>query len=97
MAATLTAEDFAPLIGKQVTAQGHAGALSLVSVNQHAQPASADLPRSPFTLIFTGPAEPILPEGLHEVTFEDGPAFLIYISPIFTPARTTQDYQAVFN
>jgi hypothetical protein len=53
--------------------------------------------RPPFTLIFSGPPNDVLPEGLHTIEAEDGTSFLIYVIPIQTASRDKQDYQAVFN
>ena len=36
-------------------------------------------------------------EGMRECTFEDGPTYSLYITPVFTPEPEWQDYQAVFN
>ena len=49
-----------------------------------------------YTVIFSGPPEPVLAEGLHALTSDDGSVFEVYVNPIHTPARDRQDYQAVF-
>jgi hypothetical protein len=48
-------------------------------------------------LIFAGSAGDILPQGHHRITAPDGAVFELHITPIHTPTRDRQDYQAVFN
>jgi hypothetical protein len=93
----LTADDFAPHIGKSFTLPGQHRALTLVSIDRSTFPGADDLPRAPFTLLFGGPPRDVLPEGLYDVAIPDGPEAAIYISPIQTFDRSRQDYQAVFN
>lgn len=52
--------------------------------------------RQPFTLIFRGPKERILREGLYKVDHEDVGAFELYVIPIIT-VGDRQDYQVIFN
>lgn len=51
--------------------------------------------RKPFTLIFRGPREPVLPEGMYALAHEAFEGVTIYVSPIVT-FGDHQDYQSVF-
>ena len=97
MTAILTADDFHPHVGKRFAPRGHYGSLTLVSVQTPATAAHADMARTPFTLIFSGAPDGLLPEGLYTVEIENGPVLDLYIMPIATPVRSRQDYQAAFN
>jgi Domain of unknown function (DUF6916) len=92
MAEVISADIFTPHIGKAVLLpDGHP--LTLVAVDQR----GSDLPRAAFSLILRGAAAPIVPEGMHRLTLEDGASFELYLIPIHTPSRDRQDYQIVFN
>ncbi|MBV8568832.1 MAG: hypothetical protein JO366_12750 [Methylobacteriaceae bacterium] len=92
----LTAEHFLPHVDKVFRVLGGAHALTLVQVD--ALPLQPNVgQRRPFTLIFRGPPGNVLREGLYTMEVDAGPAFDLYIIPVYTPARDRQDYQAVFN
>jgi hypothetical protein len=94
-----TADDFVAHVGTTVTPEGQHRTLTLVSVNP--APGQGSPSREPFSLILRGPPDDVLPEGLYDFAFGDGPdageGFSMYIAPIHTPARDRQDYQIVFN
>ena len=93
MAEPMSADSFMPYIGKAVSLpDGHE--LSLVSVDQRSSPA-AGAGRA-FSLVLRGAPAPIVPEGLHRLTF-DSASYELYLVPIHTPAHDHQDYQIVFN
>lgn len=93
----LTADDFAPYLGKVFRAEDNGLELVLTTLDRVAYHGWEAAARPPFSIILRGPAEPILPEGLHPVTIEDGPALTLYVIPILTAGRGHQDYQVVFN
>jgi hypothetical protein len=93
----LTADDFAPHVGKVFTPLGQHRTLTLVSIDRQVFPGMEALPRAPFTLLFRGVANDVLPEGPYQVAVADGPEFSFYINPIHTFERDRQDYQAVLN
>ncbi len=95
MAEVVSADIFRPHIGRGVLLPG-GQKLTLVSVDQRAARAP-DPPRAPFSLILRGAPAPVVPEGLHRLTLEDGASFELYLIPIHTPSRDRQDYQIVFN
>lgn len=94
MTDTPTAESFTPHIGQTVALPG-GHTLTLVSVDRRS-PSEAST-QAPFSLLLRGAPTPIVPEGMHRLTFADGASFELYLIPIHTPARGQQDYQIVFN
>ena|ERR1700728_3303124 len=97
MVEMLTAEAFAPHVGKQVQPQGQHRVLTLIAVNVDDRPGAAVAGRRPFTLRLRGAPGDVLPEGLYHLAIEDGPAFDLYVIPIHTVSREHQDYQIVVN
>ncbi len=94
----LTAETFAPHVGRTFQIQGGRHALALNEIERGALEAwETSMDRAPFTLLFSGPPGDVLVEGLHAIELEDGTAYHLYLIPIHTPAPGRQDYQAVFN
>ena len=92
MADRVSAETFAPYIGKAISL-GDGPTLALVAVDRH----KSSAPGGAFTLLLRGAPTPIAPEGMHRITLEDGASFELYLIPIHTPSRDHQDYQIVFN
>jgi hypothetical protein len=95
--AVLTEQDFLAHVGKTLIPSGQHIDLTLVSVKLTEWPGWDDGQRKPFTLILRGSSHDVLPEGLYDVSVEEGPTFALYIIPIHTVARDRQDYQVVFN
>ena len=93
----LTAEHFAPYIGKGFRVIGSEFELELASLDQREHAGWEGLPRKPFALILRGPRHPILPEGPHRLAIDGGPTLVLYVIPVFTAAQDHQDYQIVFN
>lgn len=52
--------------------------------------------REPFTLIFQGPKDSIVPEGIYTVSNDGAGSFELYIIPIVSPGNR-QSYQVIFN
>ena len=97
----LTVTSFAPAVGETfVLDAGDAGPLDLelVEARLHRPGARAQDEsgtRAPFTLVFRGPAEPILPQRTYPLEHESVGAIEIFIVPIgHDQAGTT--YEAVF-
>lgn len=73
--------------------------LELVEVDvsdQLTQPEIEGL-RHPFILIFRGPREKILSEGMYRIENETLGELELYVIPILTASPDHQDYQVVFN
>jgi len=84
-------------VNKQFCFEGWQGTLRLDRIDR---PPLANWPghvRPPFTLIFAGARDDVMPEGFRTAIVDDGPRFEFYIMPIHTPAADRQEYQAVFN
>jgi hypothetical protein len=93
----LTAEDFTLFVGKVFRPYGTDLDLVLATIDQREFPGWEAAARKPFSLILRGPRSPVLPESLHRMVIEKGPALALYVIPILTAARDHQDYQIVFN
>ncbi|MCW2544118.1 MAG: hypothetical protein JWM40_1670 [Frankiales bacterium] len=92
MTARLTINDFAPQLGKDfsVDTGDSSCTLRLVEVTP-----AAEAPEGggwvPFSLVFDGPAEPLLPQATYRLEDPDGRPMDVFLVPIAT-AR----YEAVF-
>ncbi|MGH7045919.1 MAG: DUF6916 family protein [Stellaceae bacterium] len=93
----LTADDFAPYVGKRFHPDGTDFELTLVRIDQPGFPGWAATMRKPFSLILCGPHGRVLPEGMYRIVIEGGPSLALYMMPIFTLSRDHQDYQIAFN
>lgn len=93
----VTADDFAPFVGKVFRAQGHPQDLVLVELDTRVPAGWKAMPRKPFSLRLRGPREPVVPEGMRLLTADDTRVFRVYVVPVQTPSREYQDYQIVFN
>jgi hypothetical protein len=91
----LTAEHFRPHVDKVFRVQGDGHAFTLTEVTTAAS--VEGISRQPFSLVFRGPPDNVLPEGFYRLEVDDGPSFELYVMPIHTPAQDRQDYQAAFN
>jgi hypothetical protein len=97
MSGVLTDRDFVAHVGKTVTPKGQHRTLTLVSVETVKLPGWDSMTRTPFTLILRGPPGDVLPEGMYDVSLDEGSDLALYITPIHTMARDRQDYQVAFN
>ena len=96
MSDAINAETFTRYVGRPASL-AHGQALTLVAVDLHRSPRPHAAPGESFSLILRGAVAPIVSEGLHQLAFEDGARFELYLIPIHTAARDHQDYQVVFN
>jgi hypothetical protein len=94
MADTLTAEHFLPHVEKVFRVKGGRHAFTLAQVEVSGEKGGS---RQSFNLIFSGPPGDVLPEGLYTLEVAEGPQFELYVIPIHTPERGTENYQSAFN
>jgi hypothetical protein len=99
MSELLTPEHFRPHMEKVFHVQGghHGLKLTRVEVQSEAITLANGALRQCFNVIFTGPRDDVLREGLYTLEADGGPSFELYVMPIYTPAGGRQDYQATFN
>lgn len=97
----LSVEAFRQRIGDtfRLELEGGEVQLELVEVEEGGTEAvraadAAGLPR-PFSIVFRGPVEPLVPQGTYPVTQAEIGSFPLFIVPIAQDASGTQ-YQAVF-
>jgi hypothetical protein len=97
----LTAETFAPAVGETFTLDaGDAGTLDLELLESRLQ--DPDSPavdgsgtRAPFSLLFLGPAEPVLPQRIYRLAHDSLGFMEIFIVPVTRDENGTS-YEAVF-
>jgi hypothetical protein len=97
----LTADSFEPAVGQTfVLDGGEAGALELELLESRLH--DPDVPaedssgaRAPFSLLFRGPVEPVLPQRIYHVEHVSVGAIDIFIVPVGQDATGTT-YEAVF-
>jgi len=97
MVQLLQHDDFTPHLNKQFNFEGRPQALLLASVEVMPPSNAPAEQRNPFILVFHGPRDDVMPEGLYAAEVKDGPRFELYVVPIHTMGRERQDYQAIFN
>ncbi|MFC1932589.1 DUF6916 family protein [Chloroflexota bacterium] len=78
--------------GEQVEAE-----LSQVTaIETHQAAASQEKRRQPFSIVFTGPMQPVLPQGIYLLKHEKLEPLSLFIVPI-SPDEKGMRYEAVFN
>jgi hypothetical protein len=99
MSQQLAPEHFEPHLQQTFLVRGghHRLTLSQIDVLKLTAAQAQAMPRQPFTLIFSGPAGDLLPEGLYTLETAGGAVFTLYLIPVQTASRDRQDYQAAFN
>jgi hypothetical protein len=88
---TFTAETFRPLLNERfelVTEDGRVD-LELVDVTESAAPGAER--RAQFSIVFSGPADPILPQAIYRLEHPELGAFELFLVPI-----AAGSYEAVF-
>jgi hypothetical protein len=88
-----TVATFTPLLGDGFTLEAEpALELRLTEATAHDRPGA---PRAPFTLVFTGPAEPVLTQGIRRLEHGSLGAFELFLVPIGRDEGGVR-YEAVF-
>lgn len=99
------ADTFEPAIEKHFTVRGPDGPgpeITLTKLKRHAKIESERkmLRTQPFTLVFTGPLEPLLPDQTYRLTQTDDPeqTFLLFLKPFDQwPEEGKTLYESVIN
>lgn len=94
----LSSADFSPHLNQ--TFRLHAGELTLeielISVEERGAAYSPNAQRKPFSIIFRGPLEPILPQMIYKIEHSEMGALDLFVVPI-GPDERGMRYQAVFS
>jgi hypothetical protein len=96
---TFTVDTFAPRLGEPFAVETEAGAVEveLVEATAH-EPRRRGAPdgaRVPFAIVFLGPPDPVLPQGMYRFEHADLDAFEIFVVPIAGDEDGVR-YEAVF-
>jgi hypothetical protein len=92
----LSVDDFSPALGTTFRLDG-AVALELIEARTVPDAPARDASgrRSPFSLVFRGPVDPVLPQRIYRLEHAELEALEIFVVPIGQDAGGTR-YQAVF-
>lgn len=93
----LTLQDFSPLRGGHFELNvGDQGLLALSLIDANALTPHPSAVRAPFSLVFEGPAQPLLPQATYGMTHPSlGPLDIFLVPVARSPAGIR--YEAVFN
>jgi hypothetical protein len=92
----LTLETFLPHVRSTFTLRAGEATLPLELVEATALPAGRAGGRPPFALEFDGPADPVHPQAIVELTHDVLGSLAIFVVPIGRDERHTR-YEAIFN
>jgi len=97
-AAIDTLERFSPLVGDDrfELQLDDGSACSAALVEAKALPAPVFQGRQPFSLLFEGPPQPLLPQRIYRISHPQLDAMHIFLVPVGRTQSATQ-YEAVFN
>ncbi|GEM_PF-437476 len=95
----LTLQHFEDKVGQMFDAMVHGGAVEITLVSAEALPLARgpELSRPPFSLLFLGPAEEFLGQGIQQLSHPELGTREIFLVPIGRDADGAYRYQAVFN
>jgi hypothetical protein len=98
---TFTLATFRPLVGERFRIAADEGPIDLVLAEANAPAAGGELDaqsgrrRAPFSIVFRGPLEPILPQRIYPLRHDTLGSFELFIVPI-GPEGDAMQYEAVF-
>ncbi len=94
----ITHELFAPFVDQSFTIKADGETLELMLTEVEVSKADPPMPemRRAFTLIFKGPKDRLLREGLYEVENDEAGKHQLYLMPIISIGEL-QSYQSAFN
>lgn len=93
-----TLDDFAALRGESFSLRvddGPEAELQVALVEAQPLPMAPIGARQPFSLIFAGPALPVLPQRIYKLAHARLPGLDVFLVPVAADSRTVR-YQAVF-
>jgi hypothetical protein len=96
MLATLTVEDFAPIVGQPLALGEPAPTMSLELLSAAAARSRPAGGRTGFSLLFRGPADRPLAQGIHSIQHPALGMLDIFLVPVGPDAHGLQ-YEAIFN
>ncbi|OYU98202.1 MAG: hypothetical protein CFE45_17380 [Burkholderiales bacterium PBB5] len=92
-----TLEDFTPLCGERFVLAIEPGqTLSAQLVEAQALPQPSFNGRQPFSLVFSGPPAPVLPQRIYQLAHARLPTLDVFLVPLAATADGVR-YQAVFS
>ena len=88
---------FEPLVGQPFVLRRDIGdaTVDLVLAEATALAHGEGRPRTPFSLVFRGPAEPVMPQRIYRVDHEELGALELFLVPIGRDAESVR-YEAIF-
>jgi hypothetical protein len=92
--ASLTAKDFSAHLGAQFSVPESPIQCELIEVDELAG-AGTTAPRAPFAVVFRGPLDPFLPQGIHRLENDALGSLDLFLVPI-GPDEAGMRYEAVF-
>jgi hypothetical protein len=92
---SFTVATFQPLVGDAFALEVEPGATVEARLTEATGRERPGAPRPPFSLIFTGPAEPLLPQGSRRLEHPSLGAFELFLVPIGRDERGVH-YEAAF-
>lgn len=90
-----TVATFAPLVGEAFDLEVEPGATVEARLTEATGSDLPGAPRAPFSLVFTGPADPALPQGSRRLEHPSLGAFELFLVPVGRDERGMH-YEAVF-
>jgi hypothetical protein len=92
--ASLTAKDFRACLGARFSVPEGPIECELIEVNEF-DGELTNAPRAPFAVVFRGPLEPFLPQGIHRFEREALGPLDLFLVPV-GPEDAAMRYEAVF-
>lgn len=92
----LTVEDFSRLLQQPFRLTSAEGAFELVLVSAEARGRPVGGGRQPFSLLFRGPRQPVLPQAIHPLVHDALGTLEIFIVPVGANADGVE-YEAIFS
>lgn len=92
----LSVDDFTALVNTAFTVKHGASSYTLSLVEVDSRAARGPGERAPFSLLFLGPAEPVLPQAMYEFEHRAHAPMTLFIVPV-GPQDGQMRYEAVFS